>query len=149
MKLAVLLIVWCLCIYAECASEKTTIWGNVNAKEVGSETVIVPSTIFMVQTHTLTFPKVCKVNKLNQVLTLNGSIELKIVFWNRSQDKTKFFLQVPLTAPIIGIKHTDYKSHPVSVAIVGGGLGQRTVTLKIKSQRGHGINSRFTFYALV
>lgn len=57
--------------------------------------------------------------------------------------------KVPLTAPIIGIKHTDLKSHPVKVEFVNGGIGQKAVTLKVTSQRGHGINSRFTFYALV
>lgn len=58
-----------------------------------------------------------------------------------------FFSQVPMTVPIAGIKHSDFKSHPVSVLFISGGIGYRNVTIQITSQKGHGINSRFTFYA--
>lgn len=110
---AVFVILSCLFASAICASERVTTWGNVNGKEVGSENVVVPSTILKVKTYEFTFPK------------------------------------VPLIVPIIGIKHTDHKSHPVKVDIINGGIGQKTVRIRVTSQRGHGINSRFTFYALV
>lgn len=48
--------------------------------------------------------------------------------------------------PIVGIKHTDNKSHPVKIDILNGGIGDKIVTIRITSQRGHGINSQFTFY---
>ncbi|XP_055306309.1 uncharacterized protein LOC129570644 [Sitodiplosis mosellana] len=50
------------------------------------------------------------------------------------------------TNTIFGIQHFDFKSHPVSVRFLKGGIGQRNVTLQIDSQRGHGINSTFIFY---
>lgn len=62
-----------------------------------------------------------------------------------TQNKNQF--QVPLAVSIAGIKHIDYKSHPVSVKILNGGIGYHTATIEITSQRGHGINSTFIFYA--
>lgn len=54
---AVFLIFLCLFVSAAFAVQVTT-WGNVNGKEVGSENVVVPSTILKVKTYELTFPKV-------------------------------------------------------------------------------------------
>lgn len=53
---------------------------------------------------------------------------------------------MPQTYPILGIKHIDFKSHPVNVTFVKGGVGFNNVTVNIESQRGHGINSTFYFY---
>lgn len=57
MKLAVVLILSCMSIYAECA-----IFHCVGicsgTKELGSETVQVPSTVLQIKTYTFTFPKV-------------------------------------------------------------------------------------------
>lgn len=57
MKFALFLIVSCVCIYSV-HSEVITTWGNVNAREVGSERAVVGSTILQVKTHKITFPKV-------------------------------------------------------------------------------------------
>lgn len=40
-------------------SEQVQTWGNVNAREMGSENVVVPSTIFQKKVYTFSFPKVC------------------------------------------------------------------------------------------
>lgn len=48
--------------------------------------------------------------------------------------------------PVWGIKHLDYKSHPVKVNFVKGSLGERVWNIIIESQRNHGINSTFVFY---
>lgn len=58
----------------------------------------------------------------------------------------KFKFQQPSPMRIVGIKHMDHKSHPIRVKIVGGGIGQNAVKLKLKSQRGHGIQSTLIFY---
>ena len=55
--------------------------------------------------------------------------------------------QISLNVPIAGIKHIDYKQHPVKVDILSGGVGFHTVTIEVTSQKGHGINSQFVFYA--
>lgn len=57
-----------------------------------------------------------------------------------------FFSQNGGTSQIIGIKHTDYKSHPVKVTLQAFVIGDPKVTIQIESQRNHGINSEFTFY---
>lgn len=59
-----------------------------------------------------------------------------------------FQFQQPSSFPIVGIRHMDYKSHPVKVDIINGGIGQRAISLHLKSQRGHGINSTFIFYTI-
>ncbi|XP_031636684.1 uncharacterized protein LOC116349416 [Contarinia nasturtii] len=111
MKLSVFLILSCLCIYASCVKEQ--VWGDTshNVREIGTETVVVPSTMLQVKTHVLHFPR------------------------------------VPLVAPIAGIRHLDKKSHPVQIRFLKGGIGYNNVSIEITSQRGHGINSEFTFYA--
>lgn len=40
----------------------------------------------------------------------------------------------------------DHKSHPVKVNLLGK-LPAKNITIQIISQRGHGINSTFTFYS--
>ncbi|XP_031637180.1 uncharacterized protein LOC116349744 [Contarinia nasturtii] len=49
---------------------------------------------------------------------------------------------------IHGIKQMDYKSYPSTTTFLKGGIGQRNVTIKLTSQRGHGLNSTFIFYTL-
>lgn len=58
MKYTAVFVIFCLIGAAVCA-ERITTWGNVYGKEVGSENVVVPSTIFKVKTYDFTFPKVC------------------------------------------------------------------------------------------
>lgn len=40
------------------SSEKMVSWGNINAREIGTENVVVPSTMFQVKTYNINFPKV-------------------------------------------------------------------------------------------
>lgn len=57
MKFAVFLIISCLCIYSV-KSDVVTTWGNVNTREIGTETAVVSSTVLQVKTYKFTFPKV-------------------------------------------------------------------------------------------
>lgn len=57
MKYTAVFVIFCFIGAAVCA-ERVTTWGNVYGKEVGSENVVVPSTIFKVKTYEFTFPKV-------------------------------------------------------------------------------------------
>lgn len=51
-----------------------------------------------------------------------------------------------LPYPVGGIKHIDYKQHPVKAIFSNGGIGKNNVTVYLESQKGHGINSTFIFY---
>lgn len=57
MKFALFLIISCLCIYSV-KLEVVTTWGNVNTREIGTETAVVSSTVLQVKTYKFTFPKV-------------------------------------------------------------------------------------------
>lgn len=57
-----------------------------------------------------------------------------------------FIIKNPSNLTILGIKHFDYKSHPVNVEFGYGGIGYNYAEIKVTSQRGHGINSLFIFY---
>lgn len=57
MKFVVFLVLSCLCIYGANA-EKVTNWGKVLGRDMGSEYVVVSSSILEVITFDLTFPKV-------------------------------------------------------------------------------------------
>lgn len=59
----------------------------------------------------------------------------------------KLHSQIPLAVPIAGIRHIDFKSHPIEVQFKEGGIGYHTTTIQLTSQKGHGINSTFIFYA--
>lgn len=141
MKFSLLLIILCLCAYASCHQE--TLWGNTdwNVRELGTETIVVTSSWFEVKQHNFTFPRVSI-----------GSIYFNWVQFrgNNCNQKLNYsmnHLQNGGTVQISGIKHVDYKSHPVNVRFINGGLGFLSVSIEITSQRGHGINSTFTFYA--
>ncbi|XP_031637130.1 uncharacterized protein LOC116349715 [Contarinia nasturtii] len=62
------------------------------------------------------------------------------------KEYTFTFPDMPGKFPIYGIKHVDYKSHPVTVKFLKGGLGDYFVTIHIQSQRSHGIKSEFVFF---
>lgn len=49
---------------------------------------------------------------------------------------------------IKGIRHVDYKSHPIKTEIISGGVNHREVKIYLQSQKGHGINSTFVFYGV-
>lgn len=70
----------------------------------------------------------------------------KMLNWINTFDGFFDLFQGESTSRIVGIKHIDLKSHPVSVAFVHGGIGENAVIIFIKSQFNHGINSIFTFY---
>lgn len=59
MKLLSIVVLLCLCIFGS-GMQTDTIWGNVNpnSKQIGTESISIPSTIWTVKTHTFTFPKV-------------------------------------------------------------------------------------------
>lgn len=57
MKFAVFLVLSCLCICLG-NSVRVTDWGNVNARTLGTENVIVKSSILQVKTYLLAYPKV-------------------------------------------------------------------------------------------
>lgn len=108
MKFAVF-IALCLCICLANAGNqpKVSSWGKINGRVIGTENVVVTSSIWQVKTYHLNF-------------------------------STPF--------QIWGIQHLDYKSHPVKIIFEKGSFGDRTMSLKIESQRGHGINSTFIFF---
>lgn len=78
MKFAAFLIVSCLCVYASCAKE--TVWGNTNPntgiRDIGTENINVPSTIWTVKTHKFTFPRVSQ-GKFHTIFYLNFSCNFK------------------------------------------------------------------------
>lgn len=78
MKFAAFLIVSCLCVYASCAKE--TVWGNTNPntgiRDIGTENINLPSTIWTVKTHKFTFPRVSR-GKSHTIFYLNFSNNFK------------------------------------------------------------------------
>lgn len=63
MKGAVFLIVSCLCLYAfsQDTQQKDEVWGNVNARHIGTQSIEVPSTVFQVKVREFTFPDVSSI----------------------------------------------------------------------------------------
>lgn len=59
MKFALFLVLSCLGV-CFVNSMTVTSWGNTNARTLGTENVIVKSSILRVKTHTFTYPKVNK-----------------------------------------------------------------------------------------
>lgn len=140
MKITVFVVLSCLCIcYVHAVS--ITNWGNVHGRSAGTEKVFVKSSSKRIKTHTFTYPRVNGMTVFqpsNQMpfFSLN-SLKLTIIFhWPQNNS----------SAPIVGIKHLDNKSHPANVAFVKGFIGSRNVTIRIDSQLGHGIDSTFVFY---
>ncbi|XP_055306321.1 uncharacterized protein LOC129570654 [Sitodiplosis mosellana] len=100
---------------------------------------------------------VCYVIALNEVVwgtetqsvLGNKKVEVKSgIFDNKIHTYVFTFPQDPTEQrfPILGIKHVDYKSHPVTVHFLKGGIGDTSVTILVESQRGHGIKSEFVFF---
>lgn len=60
MKSTVFVVLSCLCLYGICENtqQRDEVWGNINVRQIGSESVNVPSVPFQVKTHTFTFPRV-------------------------------------------------------------------------------------------
>lgn len=54
--------------------------------------------------------------------------------------------QGPGTPSIAGIRCVDYKVHPVKFTLNDGGIGFQKASIKIESERNHGINTTCTFY---
>lgn len=142
----------CLCIcLAKDDHLAVKIWGRVNGRELATENIIVDSYIMKKQIKTITFPRVSYIKiedwiiKLENLLKFDSkkylfSIKAHIfIFLNSIQDGPGYY-------PITGIKHIDHKEHNVEVSFVKGDIGHRSIELRIKSQRGHGINSTFIFY---
>lgn len=169
MKFVVFVFLSCLAVCF--ASVKVTNWGNVNARTMGTENVLVSSSFMQVKTHTFTYPKVswffwfykisflywnhfsevkrenienfvsfCYILLLTIFVTLSKKPFIKMLNF--------LFFQGQSAYAIYGIKHMDYKSHPVSVRFLKGDIGSRNITIQIESQRNHGINSTFIFYTL-
>lgn len=136
MKSSVFLLLACFCVCSVISVNEQS-WGNVNARQIGYERVIEKSTILLVQTRKVNFPPVRFIIKL--FFDCNSKTLLNHCF-------IRIFLQHPLVNPILGIKHIDYKSHPIKISIVSGGVNFKYVTLLLESQRGHGINSTLIFY---
>lgn len=132
MKLISLIVLSCLCICFANAAKITT-WGNVNGRQLDTKNVALGSIPLTVITFTFTYPHVIYLQ-----------FEQSVFFWN-FHDIYSFFKGIG-SVPIHGIKHIDYKQNPVEVHFIKGDIGDRNVTIKLKSQRGHGINSSFTFY---
>lgn len=59
MKFAVFVVLSCLFILVAAKSQTITTWGNVNAREMGTESVEISSSILQQKVYTLSFPKVC------------------------------------------------------------------------------------------
>lgn len=147
MKFAVVAILSCLCIFST-GLQTDTIWGNVNhnVRQIGTETIKVPSTIWKVKTHTFSFPRVRRSHSF-QVDSIEINILTISLTFPKFQCEMNIFSQIPLTVPIAGIRHIDYKSNPIQVEFIKGGVGYFETTLLLTSQKGHGINSTFIFYA--
>lgn len=64
----------------------------------------------------------------------------------RKQEYILTFPKEPLPYPVIGFEHTDDTKTKIKVEIMAGNLNKNQITLRLKSKRGHGINSSFKFY---
>lgn len=53
-----------------------------------------------------------------------------------------------MKTPIVGIRHVDFEPNPSKVQFSSGKIGDEQITLDLRSHRGAGINSKFTFYTI-
>lgn len=142
MKLIVAVLLLSLVCIHYSDSVKVTTWGNVNLKFLGIKFVHEDSSWLRKKQLTFTFPVVCIIMFFFFFLFSNQCKMcvnyLKIIFY--------FQYPYPTNQIIYGIKHIDFKQHPINVTFLDGNIGSRTVTIHCESQRGHGINSTFVFY---
>lgn len=139
MKFIIFAVVLCLTAYQIFAAKpKVTVstWGRITNRVLDTKRVTESSIPLMVKTNTLKFPEVRRNDYKKLISTFRHWQKLFfLLIWQ----KTSVY-------QIIGIQHLDYKSHPVSLKFLKGGVGHYNVTLQIVSQRGHGINSTIIFY---
>lgn len=139
MKFAVF-VAFCLCVCLTNAGNQPRVesWGNVNGRIFLTENVTVKSSKWRAKEYYLQTPGVSWI--ILDILTIPWYLfNLKIFH-------STFSIQGVPTFTIDGITHMDYKSHPVTVILKKGKLGDRSIMIKIESQRSHGINSTFIIY---
>lgn len=116
------------------ARNQTLGWVPPSNHLVHQEKVFVESSWFRVKTHTFSVPYNGKVSSLHSF-----SLPIKA--------HTPICLQA-IPSPIRAIVHLDLKTagNGPDMEVLNGGVGFQFATIRLKSSRGHGINSLVQFF---
>lgn len=141
MKFALTLAVLAIAVSCNIAQNITT-WGDVHSSRlVNTQRVVAPFQVFRVQNRTATY------NTVSLSLSLSFQNLHDCGLWNVNTSRNLINNHFQTAGILIrGIMHIDFQTTFSRPRISAGGIGFRTASVNIVSQRSFGINSTVRFY---